>query len=225
MKTTSVVVRLVAMVAVLGGALFGLAGTFAWPAAWGYITVVTVVIGVYGLVVLPTHPELVEERRHPPADAKRWDRPCVAAVAVLGPAALIVLSGLDRRYGWSPDTPAWLQVAGLAIGLVGGMFTNYAVTTNPFFSAIVRIRRDRGHHVIEAGPYRFIRHQGYAGSIVYMLGTAASLGSRVAVAATVALSLVLVVRTALEDRTLQAELEGYAAYATRVRYRLLPGVW
>lgn len=225
MKTTSVLVRLVVMVAVLGGALFGLAGTFAWPAAWGYIIVVTVVVGVYGLVVLPMHPELVEERRHPPADAKRWDRPFVFAVSVLGPASLIVLCGFDRRYRWSPETPAWLQAAGLGIGLVGGMFTNWAVAANRFFSALVRIQRDRGHCVVETGPYRFVRHPGYAGSLVYMLGCAAALGSRVAVAATAALSLVLVVRTALEDRTLHAELEGYAAYAKRVRYRLLPGVW
>jgi len=225
MKTTSAVVRLVAMVAVLGGALFGLAGTFAWPAAWGYVAVVLAVIGVYALVVLPLHPELIEERRHPPADAKRWDRPFVAAVGVLGPVALIVLSGLDRRHHWSPPVPAWIQIAGLAAGAAGGMLTNYAVAANRFFSAIVRIQRDRGHHVIDTGPYRFVRHPGYAGSIVYTLGTAVALGSRVAFLTIAVLSLVLVVRTALEDRTLQNELEGYTDYARRVRYRLLPGVW
>jgi protein-S-isoprenylcysteine O-methyltransferase Ste14 len=225
MKPIAAAVRLGLMTACLGGALFLLAGTLAWPAAWGYLAVVVAVMSVYALGVLPRHPALIEERRHPPADAKRWDRPFVAAVGVLGPVALIVLSGFDRRYHWSPPTPAWVQVAGLAIGLAGGMITNYAVAANRFFSAIVRIQRDRGHCVIETGPYGIIRHPGYAGSILYMLGTAVALGSRVALVAIGVLSVVLVVRTALEDRTLNAELEGYAEYAGRVRYRLVPGLW
>jgi hypothetical protein len=121
MKPLAAAVRLVAMTVVLGAALFFLAGTFAWPAAWGYLAVMFVVIGVYGLAVLPMHPELVEERRHPPADAKRWDRPFVAVVGVLGPSALILLSGLDRRYHWTPaPPPAWLQVTALAAGAAGG---------------------------------------------------------------------------------------------------------
>jgi protein-S-isoprenylcysteine O-methyltransferase Ste14 len=146
-------------------------------------------------------------------------------VAVLGPAALILLSGFDRRYHWSPPLPAWIEVAGLVLGAAGGMFTNTAVAANRFFSALVRIQHDRGHHVIDTGPYRFVRHPGYAGSIVYMFGMAVALGSRAAVAATAVIVLVLVVRTALEDRTLRAELEGYADYARRVRFRLVPGVW
>jgi protein-S-isoprenylcysteine O-methyltransferase Ste14 len=225
MTRLATAVRLVVMITVLAAALFLLAGTLAWPAAWGYIAVVSLVMGVYSFAVLPRHPALIEERRHPPADAKRWDRPFVAAVAVLGPVALIVLSGMDRRHHWSPPVPAWIQVAGLAAGAAGGMLTNYAVAVNRFFSAIVRIQRDRGHHVIDAGPYGVVRHPGYAGSIVYMLGTAVALGSRPAMLAVTILSLVLAVRTALEDRTLRAELEGYGAYAQRVRYRLVPGIW
>jgi protein-S-isoprenylcysteine O-methyltransferase Ste14 len=218
-------VRLAVMIAVLAAALFLVAGTWAWPAAWGYLGVVALIMGVYGFVVLPMHPELVEERRHPPRDAKRWDRPFVGVVAVLGPIALVLLSGLDRRFHWSPPTPAWAQAAGLTVGLAGGMLTNYAVAANRFFSALVRIQRDRGHHVVDQGPYRFVRHPGYAGSLAYMNGVAVALGSRAAVAATIVVSLVLAARTWLEDRTLHKELDGYAEYARRVRYRLVPGVW
>jgi protein-S-isoprenylcysteine O-methyltransferase Ste14 len=104
------------------------------------------------------------------------------------------------------------------------MFSNWAVAANRFFSALVRIQHDR-HHVIDRGPYALVRHPGYAGSIVYMLGMAVALGSRATIAVTLFVVAVTVYRTAREDRTLQAELDGYAAYAQRVRYRLLPGMW
>jgi protein-S-isoprenylcysteine O-methyltransferase Ste14 len=221
----SAAVRVIASTTVVGAILFLAAGTLDWPAAWAYLAIVTVIMATYTVIVLRIHPDLADERRRPPADAKRWDKPFTAAVAVLGPAALILLSGFDRRYHWSPPLPAWIEVAGLVLGAAGGMFTNTAVAANRFFSALVRIQHDRGHHVIDTGPYRFVRHPGYAGSIVYMFGMAVALGSRAAVAATAVIVLVLVVRTALEDRTLRAELEGYADYARRVRFRLVPGVW
>lgn len=221
----SAAARIIVMTVVVGTILFLAAGTLAWPAAWAYLAIVTVIMATYTVFVLRIHPDLADERRRPPADAKRWDKPFAAAVAVLGPAALILLSGFDRRYHWSPPLPAWIEVAGLVLGAAGGMFTNTAVAANRFFSALVRIQHDRGHHVIDTGPYRFVRHPGYVGSIVYMIGMAIALGSRAAMAATAVIVLTLVVRTALEDRTLRTELDGYADYARRVRYRLVPGIW
>jgi protein-S-isoprenylcysteine O-methyltransferase Ste14 len=105
------------------------------------------------------------------------------------------------------------------------MLANWAVAANRFFSSVVRIQRDRGHQVVDAGPYRYIRHPGYAGSMLNMVGVSFALGSRVALAAAVVVCLVLGVRTALEDRTLRNELDGYTDYARRVRFRLVPGVW
>ena len=99
------------------------------------------------------------------------------------------------------------------------------MASNRFFSSVVRIQKDRGHTVVTGGPYQFVRHPGYVGGILSALGTALLLGSWWAFVPTGLLVCVIVVRTALEDRTLQAELEGYRDYAGRVRYRLLPGIW
>jgi protein-S-isoprenylcysteine O-methyltransferase Ste14 len=218
-------VRLVTMLVVCGGALSLLAGTIRWPAAWAYLAAILIIMLTYTVIVMRLHPDLADERRRPPTDAKAWDKPLVAVVAGVGPIALIVLSGLDRRFHWSPPMPAWAQIVALAAGFSGGMFSNWAVAANRFFSALVRIQHDRGHHVIDRGPYALVRHPGYAGSIVYMLGMAVALGSRATIAVTLFVVAVTVYRTAREDRTLQAELDGYAAYAQRVRYRLLPGMW
>ena len=225
MSPVRAVARVISMLAVSGCALFLLAGTIDWPAAWAYLAIITIIMSTYMIVVLRLHPDLADERRHPPTDAKAWDKPLVAVVAGVGPIALLVLSGLDRRFHWSPPLPGWAQAGALALAAAGGMFTNAAVAANRFFSALVRIQRDRGHHVIDRGPYAVVRHPGYIGSIVYMLGMAAALGSRAALAVTVMVVAVLVYRTAREDRTLIEELDGYAAYAQRVRYRLMPGVW
>jgi len=217
--------RLVIATVVFSAVLFLTAGTLAWPAAWCYLAIITAVMAVYGSIIVRIHPDLIEERHHPPADAKKWDKPFVAIVGVAGPVALIVLSGLDRRWHWSPPAAAWVQIAGLIMVAAGGALSNYAVAVNKFFSALVRIQHDRGHYVIDTGPYRFVRHPSYVGSMVYMIGMAVALSSRVALLAAIVVSLVLAVRTALEDRTLQAELDGYTEYARRVRFRLVPGLW
>lgn len=217
--------RLGAGTAAFAALLFVAAGTAAWPAAWALLATIAAVMAVYAAIIVRLHPELIEERRRPPADAKPWDKPFIVVVGMVGPVLLFLASGLDHRFGWSAPAPPWAQVAGLLAVAGGGMLTNWAVAANRFFSAVVRIQRDRGHQVIEGGPYRYLRHPAYAGSMIYMLGMTFALGSRVALPAAVVLCLVLAVRTALEDRTLQAELDGYADYARRVRFRLVPGVW
>jgi protein-S-isoprenylcysteine O-methyltransferase Ste14 len=218
-------IRLIAWTAASAALLFSAAGTVAWPAAWLYLAVVTLGMVVYAVIVVRLHPDLIDERMHPPADAKRWDRPFVAVVGVLGPIVLLAVSGFDRRFQWSEPTPVWAQAGGFVALAAGMAWTNWAVAANRFFSGLVRIQRDRGHHVVDTGPYRFVRHPGYAGSMVYMIGVTFALGSYVALVAAAVLCAVLVVRTALEDRTLKAELDGYADYAGRVRFRLVPGVW
>ncbi|MGE5357749.1 MAG: methyltransferase family protein [Bacteroidales bacterium] len=219
------VVRFVIATIVFAAILFLCAGTLAWPAAWVYLAVISAVLVEYSAIVVRLHPDLIVERRRPPADAKSWDKPLVAIVAGAGPLALLIVSGLDRRFGWTHPMSGWVNAAGLVLVAAGGALGNYAVAANRFFSALVRIQRDRGHHVVDTGPYRVVRHPGYVGSILHMFGTGLALGSLRAAAIAALVSLVLVVRTSLEDRTLHAELEGYAEYAARVRYRLVPGLW
>jgi protein-S-isoprenylcysteine O-methyltransferase Ste14 len=213
-----------AMTAAYGALLFLCAGTARWPAAWAYLAVITVVLAVTSLV-LTRYPDLVAERQKPPADAKRWDKPLVAVIGVVGPLALVVVCGLDRRFRWSPPLPDWWIGAGLVLVATGGLLTDWAMSVNRFFSALVRIQRDRGHRVVEAGPYRLVRHPGYLGSIVHMPGAALALGSLWALSVVAVITALTLVRTGLEDRTLRTELEGYDAYARRVRYRLVPGIW
>jgi protein-S-isoprenylcysteine O-methyltransferase Ste14 len=113
----------------------------------------------------------------------------------------------------------------LVIGASGHALLVWSMVANAYFSLIVRIQADRSHQVVSSGPYRFVRHPGYLGSILFFLSTSLLLGSWWALIPGAAAALLIVIRTALEDRTLHAELPGYADYVERVRYRLLPGIW
>jgi protein-S-isoprenylcysteine O-methyltransferase Ste14 len=218
-------VRLLAATLVFGALLFLLAGTVRWPAGWIYLAINVAILVVYSVILLRFHPDLIDERKKPPADAKTWDKPFVAIVGALGPMLLLVVSGLDRRFRWSAAVPFAVKAVGLLLLVGGGAMSNYAVAHNRFFSAVVRIQRDRGHRVIDTGPYQVLRHPGYVGSILHMAGTALALGSWWALLVAAGVSAVLAVRTAYEDRALHEELEGYAEYASHVRYRLFPWVW
>jgi protein-S-isoprenylcysteine O-methyltransferase Ste14 len=177
------------------------------------------------LIVFRRNTDLLKERQQPGEGAKRWDR-VLLSVYIVTAMAIFVVAGLDvGRFHWSAAMPLRLQVIGLAIFVISFAFDIWAVAVNNFYSRVVRIQQDRGHHVITDGPYRFVRHPSYVGSIVSWVCTALALGSWWTLLPAVLVVLVFVVRTALEDQTLHNELEGYAEYARRVRYRLLPGVW
>jgi protein-S-isoprenylcysteine O-methyltransferase Ste14 len=139
--------------------------------------------------------------------------------------AVYVMGGLDVRYGWTIGFPMAAQIAGVILAVLGYALVVWATASNAFFSLIVRIQKERGHAVATGGPYQFVRHPGYVGSILAYVGTPIILGSWWAIALGVVSALLMIVRTAFEDKTLLAELDGYKDYAARVRYRLLPGVW
>ena len=138
---------------------------------------------------------------------------------------MVMVAGLDHRYGWSSVFPLWLSVAGFIIITLGYAFASWALAENRFFFSVVCIQVDRGHVVCDSGPYRIVRHPGYAGNIPPLLGIVLAFGSVwTLVPAAVAL-IITVIRTVLEDQTLQEELPGYREYARRVRYRLIPGIY
>jgi protein-S-isoprenylcysteine O-methyltransferase Ste14 len=196
-----------------------------WAMAWAYLGVLMASKVAIALILSRSNPELLAERGGVPKDAKAWDRPLAMAMALYGPALGWIVAGLDRRYGWSMAFSTPVQVGALLVTVLGTALTVWAMTSNRFFLGFCRIATERGHSVATAGPYRYVRHPGYLGAILYQLATPLALDSLwafIPVALTIALT---ALRTSLEDRTLQQELQGYAGYARQVRHRLLPGIW
>jgi len=157
-------------------------------------------------------------------DTKPWDK-ILAPLLGIGSILVLLVAGLDRSYGWSSPFSLIVNILALTGIVIGYAFSSWALVANRFFSGTVRIQTERGHHVVSSGPYRLIRHPGYAGGLLGYVLIPVLLDSLWAFIPAGLLAAVMVVRTALEDRTLQAELPGYAAYAQKTRCRLIPGVW
>jgi protein-S-isoprenylcysteine O-methyltransferase Ste14 len=206
---------------VLAVLLFCLSGRLNWIWAWAYVGVGFGIL-VINVLILPA--ELIAERGQPGENVKGWDR-LLATLTGLPTLGVPIVAGLDARFGWSPQIAPGIHLTGLALFALGQGLFSWAMASNQYFSTAVRIQMDRGHTVATGGPYRYVRHPGYVGFVVSYLGMALALGSLWAILPAVLVAFLMVVRTALEDRTLQDELPGYRDYAQRVRYRLLPGIW
>jgi len=202
-------------------------GDFGWWQAWVY-SLLIIAAGVGGRILGERrHPGLTAERQSGESiqGAKAWDKVLSPLMALSISFPLVIVAGLDHRFGWSPVFPLWLIVLGIFLIALGYTFSAWAFMENRFFSSVVRIQSDRGHVVCDSGPYRIVRHPGYAGSILALSGIVLALGSLwTIIPATMAL-IIAVIRTALEDQTLQEELPGYQEYARRVHYRLFPGIY
>jgi protein-S-isoprenylcysteine O-methyltransferase Ste14 len=195
-----------------------------WWNAWAYLGLYLVFLAFNAFVLLGKHKELVEERSQIGEGAKGWDK-IIGLITGVGGFVIIIFAGLDERFGWAGSIPLWVQIAAFVLlGLSYPLFT-WAMVSNKFFSIIVRIQKDRGHTVQTGGPYRFVRHPGYASLLVSYLMIPLALGSLWACIPMMLLVANLFLRTALEDTTLQNELDGYKEYAGRVRYRLILGIW
>lgn len=197
-----------------------------WWEAWVYG-----LVNVFGFVIsralaAKKNPDLIRERaqfmKH--ENVYDWDK-ALAPLLGLGGGMIPLVVGLDKLLDWSPAFSLPLKIIALAMILAGFLWGSYAMIQNRFFSGMVRIQNDRGHHVISTGPYRWMRHPGYSGAIWTYLATPMFLDSTWAFIPSVLLVILLIVRTSLEDKALQNELEGYREYANRVPYRLFPGIW
>ena len=210
------------MVAVV---LFASAGRVDVPMFWAYLVVHSGAQLAMTLVVFRRNRDLLEERQRPGEGAKAWDR-VILRIYFWLTLALFVAAGLDvGRFYWSDTVPLWGQIVALVGFALSFAFNIWAMVVNDFYSRIVRIQRDRGQYVVTDGPYRYVRHPSYIGSILSWVCAALALGSWLALVPVVLIAATFTVRTALEDRALQEELADYKEYAQRVRYRLLPGVW
>ena len=219
--------RFAAFTLLLPMILFIAAGRLNWVWAWVYVGIVVFFTLVSRIAVMRTNPDLLAERAQSldREDVRGWDRLILFFLLLVGPLAMMIVAGLDERFGWSPQIPLTPRLVALAIMVLGYTVGTWAMAVNRYYSAVVRIQKDRGQTVITDGPYRFVRHPSYATGIVSSLMIPILLGSLWALIPCGLVALGTIIRTALEDRTLLEELDGYKEYAQRVRYRLLPGIW
>jgi len=194
-----------------------------WVWAWLYLGYSILQVLVNFIVMRRTNPELIAERAEGSKRTQSWDR-TIAVISVPLWLAILIIAALDERWAWS-TVPLWVNLVGAVLLVFGSSLSSWAMLTNAYFSTAIRIQQDRGHTVVTEGPYRIIRHPGYLGWAVAGLSMALLFGSLWALIPAGLILGPMIVRTALEDRTLQEGLEGYREYAQQVRYRLVPGVW
>lgn len=204
--------------------LFIPAGRLDWVMGWALVGIYALWVTANALILIPRCPELLAERAARRKGVKTWDT-VILGIIGLTTIAKYVIAGLDLRFGWTAPMPPAVQIAALVIAALGYALVTWAMAANAFFSTVVRIQEERGHAVATGGPYRYVRHPGYTGSIAFELATPIMLGSAWALIPGGLAALLSIVRTTLEDGTLHDELDGYSEYAKRVRYRLVPGVW
>lgn len=209
--------------AVMAVLLFWPAGTLQWTRGWWYLGLFLAATAVSIVYIWRVDPELFVVRRKPQAGTKSWDLAFVA-VTITSMAAILPVAGLDYRFGWSKlhDGLVWV---GYVVFFAGFWLTAWAQGVNRHFELTVRIQTDRGHKVIDDGPYAFVRHPGYIGGLALAAGTALALGSVVALLPVLICAVALVLRTLAEEQTLSEELPGYAEYMQKVRFRWIPSLW
>ncbi len=200
-----------------------LSGRWNWVMAWVFAAVMGITTAITTLVA-PADREFIEERTRIKADVKNWDKP-LGVILSIAPFTVFIVAGLDMRFGWSPPVVLGVQISALILMLLAQLGYAWTISSNRFFGRFVRIQKERGQTVVTGGPYRFVRHPGYATGLITILVSALALGSLWALMPAGLITLLGILRTALEDKTLQNELPGYKEYAQHVHYRLLPGVW
>lgn len=219
-------IQTLALVAVMAALMFVPAGAIAWPGAWVFLGEMAVASVLIGAWLLRRDPALLQERLSGlfrPGQA-RADKALMAVFLALTVAWLPVMALDATRYRLS-HVPAWLQALG-AVGVALCFYVAFVTfRANTYAAAAVRVQSERGHRVVTAGPYALVRHPMYAGAILYFLGTPLLLGSWYGLAFAPVFIVLLAARAVMEERVLTRALDGYPAYAARVRYRLIPYIW
>jgi protein-S-isoprenylcysteine O-methyltransferase Ste14 len=224
--TPRVVIQVLLVIVVLPLLPLLISWRWGWWEAWLFAAICILSFAISRALAARRHPDVLAERARSlqQEDTKPWDK-ILAPLVGLGGGLVPLIAGLEARFGEQLEFGLPLKVLALVFMLAGYALGSYALIENRFFSGVVRIQSERGHEVISSGPYRWVRHPAYAGGLLSYLGMPLLLDSRWAFVPVILMMIAIVIRTHLEDRTLQAELAGYRDYARRVRYRLLPGVW
>ena len=216
------ILSLIGFFSLLAVVMFFPAGV-GWWKGWLFLAVFLLQMAIAAVHIWRTNPDLFVARSRMQKGTKGWDRVLFYVLQILLLAEFPV-AALDDRYGWS-SAPAWIILIGYVLFTAGMAGCFWVLGVNKFAEMSVRIQTERGHKVIDTGPYAVVRHPMYVACFLLFPGIALALGSFWALIPAALVSAVIVVRTVLEDRTLQNELEGYKEYAARVRYRLIPGLW
>lgn len=219
------VLKAIINILLMAAILFIAAGRLDWIAGWALVGMVIITQAFTFIVLYMTSPGLIAERSTAQKGSKKWDVIIALTIVLVLPIVTWIVAGLDERFGGSTAFPVLVQVAAAVAFLAGSLFIAWAMASNKFFSGLVRIQDDRGHKVASTGPYRFMRHPGYVGMFVVFMAAPLILGSLWALIPALLIDILLVVRTSLEDKTLQEELPGYKEYVKNVRYRLVPFIW
>lgn len=203
-----------------------ISGDWQWLEAWLYAVISILGFVLSRVLAARRHPDILVERSRSIElkDTKLWDR-ILAPMLAFGTILILIVAGLDQRFDWSGSFSATAKSISLIVIVLGYVLGSWALIENRFFSGVVRIQTDRDHRVVATGPYRIIRHPGYAGTLWSYLAMPVLFDSVWAFIPALVLLVILVMRTSLEDQTLQNELPGYEEYTQQTRYRLFPGIW
>jgi protein-S-isoprenylcysteine O-methyltransferase Ste14 len=206
--------------------LFGGAGRLDWPAGWAFLALYAIQMLTLDIGLSKVDPDLVQERRRPgrATAAPGWDRRFLIVSALVGPSWILFMALDAGRFGWSP-LPVAAAVPGGGLMLLGTYVAYAGLRANHFASVIVRMQPDRGHHVVDRGPYAVVRHPIYAGALLTTLGAPLVLGSLWGLIGSAVLIALTGRRAVLEERFLADQLPGYRDYARRIRWRIIPGLF
>ncbi len=201
--------------------LFISAGTIWWLWAWIYLGIGILILAANALVL---DPGLVAERGKKKKDVKKFDK-IITNINIIPAISIMIISGLEYRFGWSGKLTLYYHITGIFLMVLGNTLFTWAMVSNKYFSTSVRIQVDRNHKVAQGGPYAWVRHPGYTGYIIFTFATPMILGSLWGLLPAGVTFVLFIIRTILEDNTLQNELDGYREYAARVKYLLIPGIF
>lgn len=225
--TAKTIIQLIIVIVILPLLPMIISGRWDWWEAWVYALALILGFIVSRALAARAHPGILKERSDSfdKKDAKPWDRVLAPAMA-FGGMVIPIIAGLEERFNWTPEPYSLaVKIAAIVVLVMAYAFASWAMIENAYFSGVVRIQKERGHTVCSSGPYQFMRHPGYSSSLWSYLAMPLILDSAWGFIAVAILLVVTIVRTRLEDRTLQEELPGYREYAQKVKYRLFPGVW
>jgi protein-S-isoprenylcysteine O-methyltransferase Ste14 len=220
------IVRTTVWIVFLAIVLFGAAGTIRWAPAWVYLGFLAVMSFASGPWLARHDPDLFRERLGSlfQKEQKGWDKLWMIPMLLVWLGGLMLMALDGGRYHWS-HVPLWLQIVGFILICVGFWLSMLTFKANSYAAPVVKVQKERGHKVVTTGPYAYVRHPMYSGALLFSAGTTLLFGSWWGLFAVALFAVVIAVRAVLEEEMLKAELDGYAGYAAKVRYRLIPLFW